>query len=141
MKIISCFIGSLLFFCLNSSAQQGKNVSDCIQLLGKSFVSDGQDHQLIINGVKYTKLNLLFYPQFRYKVIACSNLNSKVEMRLTDNNGIVCYSNANNQFSNQWEFVFSNPMNATIEIRLLDSSLKEESIRLIVGYKSIVTNP
>lgn len=131
----------IFIFSINSTAQTEREISTCTQLLGKSFIPDGEDHQLVLHGDRFTRLNLLFYPQFRYKLVICSNDHVAVEMRLTDNKGFVCYSNASNNYCNDWEFQFAGMMNGIVELRLVDKTLKQKDIKLLVGYKSINSKP
>ena len=125
----------LLTCCLNSYCQSEEEKDDCILKLGKSFISDGQDHQLVIQSNKYTKLNVIFLPQFRYRLVICNNnTKTSVEMRLKDDKGIIIYSNNHTQ---DWDFQFDALLKGTIELRLSDNNSNEESISLIIGYRAM----
>ena len=125
-----------LVFSLNTVGQTDKTCLN--ELLGKSFISDGQDHQVIVRCNRPTKLNVVFYPQFRYKiVVCCTNKRMPIEFKLLDNKGTVHFSNANKDYIRSWEFQFSSIMNAVVEINLTDAKIKEENIRILIGYQTL----
>lgn len=134
MKII--YFLFLIFFSLNSTAQTDSESANCTKLLGKSYIPDGEDHQLVIMESRATKLNLVFYPQFKYKLIICNANHYPVEMKLLDKNGNICFSNADKKYGNEWEFQFAEILNGTIQLKLMTKKVKEEEVKIIIGFKS-----
>jgi hypothetical protein len=132
-------VGLLIIICCTVNGQANKGPKFCAgDLLGKAFISDGQDHSGLVRKNKSTKFNIVFYPQFRYKLIVCSNnLKEPLEITLKDSNGKIFFTNANKDYIREWEFQYSSLMNATIEIKLVKKEATEENIRLILGYKPI----
>lgn len=132
-------IGLLIIICYTVNGQPNKSPKFCEgDFLGKTFISDGQDHSGLVRKNKSTKFNIVFYPQFRYKLIVCSNNQKEpLEITLTDSNGKIFFTNANKDYIREWEFQYSSLMNATIEIKLVKKETTEENIRLILGYKPI----
>lgn len=125
----------LLSCCLNAYGQSGKEKDDCFLKLGNSFVSDGQDHQLVLQGNKFTQLNIIFLPQFRYHLVLCNkNMKTPVVMNLKDNKGNIIYSD---RHSKDWNFQFDALLKGSIELKLEKESDGEEIISLIIGYKPI----
>lgn len=129
------FIG----FCAQTSAQTNKSPKFCQEeLLGKSFISDGQDHSTLLRKNKSARFYVVFYPQFRYKLVVCTNNKQEpVEFRVMDNNGKIFFSNADKDYIRTWEFQYSSLMNAIIEVKLAGNEAKEEDLRLFIGYKSL----
>jgi hypothetical protein len=121
--------------------QNEKRYSYCqSEVLGKSFISDGQDHQVLVKNGKVSKLFIVFYPQFSYQVvICCNNKKTPIAFKLADNNGNIQFSNANKAYIRAWEFQFSSLMNAVIELNLIDTKIKEENITVLIGYKMLKT--
>jgi hypothetical protein len=125
-----------LVFSISVYGQTDKTCMD--ELLGKSFISDGQDHMILVRNNRPTRLYVVFYPQFRYKlVVCCNNKSLPVEFKLLDNKGTVHFSNANKDYIRIWEFQFTSIMNAVVEIKLADTKIKEENIRLLIGYQTL----
>ena len=129
----------IIAFCADLNAQDNKNTKFCQEeLLGKSFISDGQDHSAILRKNKPAKFYMVFYPKFRYKLVVCSNSKQEpVELRVMDNNGKIFFSNADKDYIREWEFQYSSLMNAIIEVKIPGNEAKEENIRLIIGYKTL----
>jgi hypothetical protein len=121
------------------SGQSNKKPKFCQEgLLGKSFISDGQDHIALLRKNKTAKFYVVFYPQFRYKLVVCSNSKQlPVEFRVMDSNGKIFFSNADKDYIREWEFQYSSLMNAIIEVKLTGNEVKEENLRLLIGYKSL----
>jgi hypothetical protein len=133
-----------LMLSMTAFGQTEKNSNDCSkQFLGKSFISDGQDHHVVVKGSKYSKLFIVFYPQFNYRIaICCKDKNTRIEFKLTDNNENLLFSNVNKDYIRVWDFQFSSIMNATIELKLADNSVNEENINIVIGYQTSKTpNP
>jgi len=124
-----------MVFSVNSYGQN-KSKGFCQEdLLGKSYISDGQDHQVLLRNGKAAKFVVVFYPQFRYKIVICSNNKQlPIELKLSDSNGKEYFTNVNKNYAREWEFQHSSIMNATIELKLTDIK-KEENIRLLIGYQ------
>lgn len=126
----------VLFFSIHSYGQNNKACEE--ELLGKSFISDGQDHQVLVRNSKPTRLNTVFYPQFKYRlVICCDNKQLPVEFKLMDAKGTVHYTNANKDYIRIWDFQFASVMNAVLELKLTDSKFKDENIRILIGYQTL----
>lgn len=128
----------LLVFSANAVAQN-KGVQLCQgAILGEKFISDGQNHQALLVSAKTTKFNVVFYPKFRYKIVVCSNHKQvSIDMKVTNANGTVYFSNADKDYTRQWEFQYSSIMNAMVELKLADPNIKEESIQLLIGYQPL----
>jgi hypothetical protein len=131
----------ILMWPIFSFGQNEKNANDCSkQVLGQSFISDGQDHQIVVKGSKYSKLFIVFYPQFNYRISICSkNANTRIEFKLTGNNENLLFSNVNKDYIRIWDFQFSSIMNAVIELKLADNSINEENINILIGYQASKT--
>ena len=130
----------LIFFSINSTAQTVGASDNCLKLLGKSYIPDGQDHQLVIMGNRITKLKLIFYPQFKYKLIICNTRHHPIAMKLMDRHGNVCFSNAASHYREEWEFQFADILNGTIELQLIDKTVSEEEVKILVGFKPVNIN-
>src|SRR6266540_1561308 len=118
----------LLVFSANTVAQNNKGVQLCQgTILGDKFISDGQNHQALLVSGKTTKFNVVFYPKFRYKLVVCSNHKQvSIDIKVTNTNGTVFFSNADKDYSRQWEFQYSSIMNALVELKLADPNIMEE---------------
>ena len=129
----------ILVYSVNSYGQNNKNSIFCQEeLLGKSFISDGQDHQVLLKSAKTTKFNIVFYPKFRYKLVICSNNKLlPIEFKLLDNSGTIYFSNVDKKYVREWEFQYSSIINAIVELKLIDNKVKEENIRLLIGYQPL----
>ncbi len=132
---------AMTFFSVNSYGQT-KGVKFCQEdLLGKSFVSDGQDHQVLLKKGKTSKFFVIFYPQFRYKLVICSNNKQlPIEVKIADSSGKEYYSNVNKKYTREWEFQYSSIMNATVELKTTEASAEDENTRLLIGYQ-LIQNP
>ena len=120
---------------MNSYSQTTINRDDCSELPANSFYNDGIDHQLVIYSSRFTKLNVIFLPQFKYRLIICNkNTNSQVEMNLTDERGKILY---NNNDIKKWDFQFDALLKGTINLKLFKETSNNESISLIIEYKPI----
>jgi hypothetical protein len=131
----------IFLLCISSvtSFSQTENDSyDCMDKLGKSFISDGQDHRLVIRNNKPTQLNIFFYPKFKYRLVACcANSKIPIELKLRDENGNVYFTNVNKNYIRVWDFRFTSITSGIIEVRLANTGVKEESLRLIIGSQPI----
>lgn len=129
----------LLFISLIPHFVLAQTHKECFALLkSHGFISDGQDHQAQIKNNRYTKLYVVFYPQFQYRiVICCDNKYTPIEFNLKDNNGNSLFSNLNKDYIRTWDFQFSSIMNAVIELKLSKEYVKEENTHIMIGYKSI----
>jgi hypothetical protein len=132
---------AMIFFSINSYGQT-KGVKFCQEdLLGKSFVSDGQGHQVLLKKGKTSKFFVVFYPQFRYKLVICSNNNElPIEVRIADRNGKEYYTNVDKKYTREWEFQYSSIMNATVELKPAEVCKEDENIKLLIGYQ-LIQNP
>lgn len=108
------------------------------ELPGKSFISDGQDHSVLLRKNKPARFHVVFYPQFRYKLVVCTeNKLDTVIVTVMDNHGKIFFSNADKDYIRKWEFQYSSLMNAIIEVKTPGNKTKDENIRLFIGYKSL----
>lgn len=136
---LNILIALLVLLATNVVAQNNKGTKLCQQeLLGKSFISDGQDHQALLVSNRTTKFNVVFYPKFRYNLVVCSNNKQlPIDIKISDTNGTVFYTNADKNYTRQWELQYSSIMNAIVELKITDPSIKEESIQLLIGYRPL----
>ena len=131
----------LLIFSLNSYAQARNKNTSCAFLLDKQFVTDGMDHQLLLKPNKYNRLNVVFYPRFKYRLVVCNaNKTLPIEWRLLDQNGLECFVNTDKNYVRSWDFQFTSIMNGIIEFKLVNQIPQEDVINLIVGYQIIEKN-
>ena len=137
LKLVSFIF--VLIFSVNSYGQNNKSNKFCQEdFLGKTFISDGLDHQVLVKKGKPSKFYVVFYPQFKYKLVICSNNKElPIEFKLFDNNGTVFFSNEDKKYTREWEFQYASIMNAVVELQIAGENIKEESVRLIIGYQSI----
>ena len=134
-RVIQICILLLLSCNLNTYPQNLINGDDCFDLLGNSFYSDGMDHQLVIYSNRYTQLNVIFLPQFKYRVIICNkSANSQVIMKFTDDKGKVLFYNNDIK---EWDFQFDSLLKGIIGLKLSKETTNNENISLIIGYKPI----
>ena len=127
-----------LCFSMNSYSQNFKVCEE--ELPDRSFISDGQDHQVLLRYNKITKLNIVFYPQFRYRLVLCCHDKSlPVEFKLMDTKGSIHYTNANKDYIRTWDFQFTSIMNAIVELKLADTHIKEENVEIFISYQTFKT--
>ena len=139
LHIIKYCILLLLTCNWNNYSQNILIRNNCCERYDKEFYNDGQAHQLIISNYRYTRLNVIFLPLFRYKLIICKkNSNSQIEMKLKDDKGNILYSD--NNFK-EWDFQFDSLLKSTIEFKLPNGKSGEEIISLVIGNRLIVTQP
>ncbi len=116
-------------------SQNVKSKDDCVEMLGNSYYSDGQDHQVVILSSRVTRLNVLFLPQFRYRIVICKNTKTPVEMKLKSDEGKILYSNND---AIEWDFQFDAFLKGTVELKLSDKNANDENISLIIGCRPLV---
>jgi hypothetical protein len=127
-----------LIFSINSYGQNNKTCDE--ELLGKSFISDGQDHQFLVRYSKPARLYVVFYPQFTYRIaVCCDNKELPVEFKIIDRKGTVQYTNADKNYVRTWDFQFSSIMNAIMELKLATNKIEEKSMRIVIGYQTLKT--
>jgi len=124
----------LLLTChLNLFAQKDDGKDECSLKLENAYYSDGQDHQLVILSYRYTRLNIIFLPQFTYQLVICGIDHEKpIRMNLKDDLGNILYST---NHADRWNFQFDALLKGTLELKLTNEDINNESIRVIIGYK------
>ncbi len=134
-RIIHNCILLLLSCNLNIYSQDLINRDNCFDLPDNSYNTDGMDHQLVIYSNRFTRLNVIFLPQFKYRVIICNkNINSQVEIKFTDEKGNVLYSDGDFK---EWDFQSDALLKGTFQLKLFKETSNYENISLIIGYKPI----
>jgi len=124
------------FFAVNAKGQDNRSETDCISQLKKSFITDGQDHQITIHNSKFSQLHVIFYPQFMYRVVICGkDITAPIEFNLTSEQGEVIFDNANTNYKREWDFKFSSLMKGIINIKLVSNDIKDQTIKIIIAYK------
>jgi hypothetical protein len=116
--------------------QDSQKENQCLSRLDKSYVTDGQDHNLIIYASKYTHINLFFYPEFTYRIIACCNNQTvPIELTLNDNKGTQIFSNEKVNYKRDWDFTSESFLRGILHIKLASNEYKDQTIKIIIGYK------
>jgi hypothetical protein len=112
----------------------GQNIPE--DKLNKNYLSDGQEYILLLNKKNANKINVVFYPDLEYKIkIKTNNKSSIIEMNISDTNGTLLYSNQNKKYAKEWNFKFQSLMNASIDIKLISSTNKEENVRVQIAFR------
>jgi len=130
------FIVIHFLFLSTMNGQHVQSDVSCLAQLQKTFITDGQDHQMVIHNSKFSQLNAIFYPQFTYRIVVCAKKESTpVEFNLTDDHGVVIFDNVKSNFINEWDFKFNSLTKGIINVKLVSKVMKEQSITIIIGYK------
>ena len=102
-----------------------------------SFASNGQEYMLLTSNSKAAKINVIFYPELKYKIKVCpENVKSIIEILITDSKGNLLYTNKDKGYTLNWGFTFQALMNASIELKLKTIQHKEEPVRLQIAYRT-----
>lgn len=114
------------------SAQQNIDKKDC-KLILKGFITEEQDH--IINNTEVTRINIIFYQGFTYRLAICSDFKDvSLEFTLTNEQGEIQYKSTVTQgFIRDFRFetVFSGQV-------IIKPVKKDKQVaKLLIGYKKI----
>jgi hypothetical protein len=132
IKLLNVFI----FICLSLSiAAQKDSTKTCDGLL-KGFISDGQEYSLQNNSNHISRIDIIFYPDFSYRIIlCCTPPNPKFEIKLTDEHGNTQYSTNNFKNGLVRDFEFESIFHGQIIVKeLSDVNI---SAKILIGYKKI----
>ncbi len=134
LSILIIFLN--IIFSMQIIGQDNRSDNDCLAQLEKSFITDGQDHQITIHNSKFSQLHVIFYPQFTYRVVICDkNEKIPIEFNLTKEHGEVIFNNETTKYKREWNFKFSSLMKGIINIKLISKDIKEQTIKIIIAYK------
>ena len=134
LSILIIFLN--IIFSMQIIGQDNRSDTDCLSQLEKSFITDGQDHQITIHNSKFSQLHVIFYPQFTYRVVICDkNEKIPIEFNLTKEHGEVIFNNVTTKYKREWDFKFSSLMKGIINIKLISNDIKEQTIKIIIAYK------
>lgn len=111
---------------------------NCCNDCDKTFISDGQDHQLMLQGDRYTRFYAIFLPQFTYRIAICNiSEKLKLELNLKDINGNVIYSSSN---FNEWNFKFDSILQGIVEVKSASDGGEGKQVSLYIGFIPILKN-
>lgn len=134
LSILIIFLN--IIFSMQVMGQDNRSELDCLSQLKKSFITDGQDHQITIHNSKFSQLHVIFYPQCTYRVVICGkNEKIPIEFNLTKEHGEVIFNNVSTNYKREWDFKFSSLMKGIINIKLISTDIKEQTIKIIIAYK------
>lgn len=135
-KFTKIVIALLFLISINVPGQDTRKEIACFSKLDKSYVTDGQDHRIVVQPSKYTCMNLFFYPEFTYKIIACCNDQTiPVEIKLTDNKGALIFSNDKVNYNREWDFTSASFLRGVLKVKLASKEHKNQIIKIIIAYK------
>lgn len=124
-----------LFLIIYSGAAkaQKKEIEGCkSQLAG--YITDTQEFAYKSNKQDLMKYDVIFYPNFNYRVILCTKeASQKFEICLIDEKGNVQYTNQNNNYSLIRDFRFSTLFHGVITVKSLSSA--DSEAKLVIGFK------
>lgn len=114
------------------SAQQKVDMKDCKSAL-KGFIIDEQDY--IINNTNVTRINIVFYHGFTYRLAICSDIkDNNFELTLTNEQGAIQYKNTVEQGFIR-DFRFETIFRGEITIKPIKTD--KQTAKLLIGYKKI----
>ncbi len=140
MMRIQTLLFAFFFMCLgfHANAQCDKTAAACESLLGKNFLSDGQQYRALLNGTEAAEFRNVFYGGNTYR-IACGSGQStgNLQVRMYDAERNVLYDSADFGNPAVWDFKFKSTVNCTLEATLLPNSNGESSSGcavLLIGF-------
>lgn len=136
VRLSTFFLVLNCLFILHVKGQGGLSDFTCLSQLKKSYITDGQDHQLLIVNSKFSQLHVVFYPQFTYKIVVCAkNESAVVEFNVSNEHGNIIFDNATSNYIKEWDFTFDSLLKGVINVKLASKDVKEETVKIVMGYK------
>ena len=129
----------LLSFCISTYGQCDKTAAACEVLLGKQFLSDGQEYRALLNGNETAEFRNTFYGGNTYRIICGSGPSTgHLQVRIYDQARNVLYNSGDFSHPASWDFKFTGTLNCTIEAQLIpsaDGQAPSGCAVLLIGFK------
>lgn len=128
MKLCNYFffrsLAVIIFSCTLSfaSAQcEGYGYKQCLKYLDKQYKSNGQSNSAIVTPGEVTKVNMVFYKGYDYRVVFCSEehlgqLSIKVYSTKGKEKGELLFDNAQHENAFHWDFTMKATQRLIIEV-------------------------
>lgn len=107
----------------------------CANLLTDEYISDGQFYTTKINVGESQKCEITFIEGNEYRLIACPQNASKVQMQIIDVQGNILFDNKNFNYTNYWNFRIKETLTCTIKLTLPKTERQSDEVVLLVGFK------
>jgi hypothetical protein len=131
----------LIFFIIAiNGISYGQNIQEKRQK--HNFASDGQEYIILIKNNRTTKITVVFYPDLEYKINFNPETGSSiVKMDINNLDGKLLYTNSDKKFAKEWNFKFQSLINATINLKLINKLIKEETVRVHITFRKAEKEP
>lgn len=122
--------GSALF----ASAQcEGYGYKQCVKYLDKEYKSNGQSNSAALSPGETTKVNMVFYKGYDYRVVFCAEehlgqLAIKVYNTKGKNKGELLFDNSQHENAFHWDFTMKATQRLVIEVSSPGAEGEEEAM-------------
>ncbi|GEM_PF-2255601 len=118
--------------------QDSANVSlgDCTGLMGKEYISDGQDYKARLNKNNMARFHTVFYGGNRYCLVACSNIEDhRLIMKVYDSERNLLFDNTRHHHTPLWHLEFNSTVPCVVEIKVEAEQHIDRLVKLMIGFR------
>jgi hypothetical protein len=130
----------IIFILAIAGVSYGQNIQERKQKY--NFVSDGQEYIVVVKNNNSTRINFIFYPDLEYKINFTPESDySIIGMEISNLDGKILYTNSDKKFAKEWNFKFHSLINGTINLKLINKLIKEETVRVHITFRKTEKEP